>query len=176
MSAAEVSSIQKVVKTISGQGALTGDSRRFFTLTWTLSVLDFRMKFFGSVLGYLWQLMKPLLLFGVMLFVFTKAVRLGHGVTEYPVVLLSGIVMFTFFAESTAAAVSSVVDREALVRKIHFPRLVIPISVVLTAYFNLVLNFAAVVIFMLARGVEIRWSWLELIPLVLFLGLFATGL
>jgi len=72
--------------------------------------------------------------------------------------------------------VSSVVDREALVRKIHFPRLVIPISVVLTAYFNLALNYAAVVIFMLARGVEIRWSWLELIPLVLFLGLFATGL
>jgi ABC-2 type transport system permease protein len=139
-------------------------------------VLDFRLKFFGSALGYVWQLMKPLLLFGVMLFVFTKAVRLGTGVAEYPVVLLSGIVMFTFFAESTATAVSSVVDREALVRKIHFPRLVIPISVVLTAYFNLVLNYTAVVIFMLARGVEIRWSWLELIPLVLFLGLFATGL
>jgi ABC-2 type transport system permease protein len=164
------------IKPISGPSALAGDPRRFLHLTWTLAVLDFRLKFFGSALGYLWQLMKPLLLFGVMLFVFTKAVRLGTGVAEYPVVLLSGIVMFTFFAESTATAVSSVVDREALVRKIHFPRLVIPISVVLTAYFNLVLNYTAVVIFMLARGVEIRWSWLELIPLVLFLGLFATGL
>jgi ABC-2 type transport system permease protein len=164
------------IKPISGPSALAGEPRRFLHLTWTLSVLDFRLKFFGSALGYVWQLMKPLLLFGVMLFVFTKAVRLGTGVAEYPVVLLSGIVMFTFFAESTATAVSSVVDREALVRKIHFPRLVIPISVVLTAYFNLVLNYTAVVIFMLARGVEIRWSWLELIPLVLFLGLFATGL
>jgi ABC-2 type transport system permease protein len=164
------------IKPISGPSALAGEPRRFLHLTWTLSVLDFRLKFFGSALGYVWQLMKPLLLFGVMLFVFTKAVRLGTGVVEYPVVLLSGIVMFTFFAESTATAVSSVVDREALVRKIHFPRLVIPISVVLTAYFNLVLNYTAVVIFMLARGVEIRWSWLELIPLVLFLGLFATGL
>jgi ABC-2 type transport system permease protein len=164
------------VKPITGPSALAGDPRRFLHLTWTLAVLDFRLKFFGSVLGYVWQLMKPLLLFGVMLFVFTKAVRLGGGVTQYPVVLLSGIVMFTFFAESTAAAVSSVVDREALVRKIHFPRLVIPLSVVLTAYFNLILNYLAVVIFMLARGVEVRWSWLELIPLVLFLGLFATGL
>jgi ABC-2 type transport system permease protein len=164
------------VKPITGPSALAGDPRRFAHLTWTLAVLDFRLKFFGSVLGYLWQLMKPLLLFGVMLFVFTKAVRLGGGVTQYPVVLLSGIVMFTFFAESTAAAVSSVVDREALVRKIHFPRLVIPLSVVLTAYFNLILNYLAVVIFMLARGVEVRWSWLELFPLVLFLGLFATGL
>ena len=168
--------VPRGLKPISGPSALAGEPRRFFHLAWTLSVLDFRLKFFGSVLGYVWQLMKPLLLFGVMLFVFTKAVKLGHGVTEYPVVLLSGIVMFTFFSESTATAVSSVVDREALVRKIHFPRLVIPISVVLTAYFNLALNYAAVVIFMLARGVEIRWSWLELIPLVLFLGLFATGL
>jgi ABC-2 type transport system permease protein len=168
--------IPRGVKPISGPSALAGEPRRFVHLTWTLAVLDFRLKFFGSVLGYVWQLMKPLLLFGVMLFVFTKAVRLGHGVYQYPVVLLSGIVMFTFFAESTGAAVSSVVDREALVRKIHFPRLVIPLSVVLTAYFNLVLNYTAVVIFMLARGVEVRWSWLELIPLVLFLGLFAAGL
>jgi ABC-2 type transport system permease protein len=168
--------IPRGAKPIPGPSALAGDPRRFLHLTWTLSVLDFRLKFFGSALGYLWQLMKPLLLFGVMLFVFTKAVKLGSGVYQYPVVLLSGIVMFTFFSESTAAAVSSVVDREALVRKIHFPRLVIPLSVVLTAYFNLLLNFAAVVVFMLARGVEIRWSWLELIPLVLFLGVFATGL
>jgi ABC-2 type transport system permease protein len=176
MSAAEVASVRQVSKPIAGPGALTGDARRFFHLTWTLSVLDFRLKFFGSMLGYLWQLMKPILLFGVMLFVFTRAVRLGGGVYQYPVVLLSGIVMFTFFAESTGAAVSSVVDREGIVRKIHFPRLVIPLSVVLTAYFNFLLNFAAVVIFMLARGVEVRWSWLELIPLVLFLGVFATGL
>src|SRR3954452_15016143 len=122
MSAAEVSSIQQVVKPISGPGALTGDSRRFFTLPWTLSVLDFRMKFFGSVLGYLWQLMKPILLFGVMLFVFTKAVRLGTRVYQYTVVLLSSIVMFKFLSESTGAKVSSVVARKGIVRKIHFPR------------------------------------------------------
>jgi ABC-2 type transport system permease protein len=176
VSAAEVASVRQVAKPIPGPGALTGDARRFFHLTWTLSVLDFRLKFFGSMLGYLWQLMKPILLFGVMLFVFTKAVRLGGSVYQYPVVLLSGIVMFTFFAESTGTAVSSVVDREGIVRKIHFPRLVIPLSVVLTAYFNFILNFAAVVIFMLARGVQVRWSWLEIIPLILFLGAFSTGL
>jgi ABC-2 type transport system permease protein len=161
---------------IAGPSALAGDPRRFVNLTWTLSVLDFRLKFFGSVLGYLWQLMKPLLLFGVMLFVFTKALKLGQGVYQYPVVLLMGIVWFTFFSEATATAVRSVVEREAMVRKIHFPRLVIPLSVVLTAYFNLALNFTVVLIFMLARGVAVRWSWLELIPLVAFLGLFATGL
>src|SRR4051794_19883129 len=172
----DVAPAQTTARPIAGPSALAGDPRRFLNLTWTLSVLDFRLKFFGSVLGYLWQLMKPLLLFGVMLFVFTKALKLGKGVYQYPVVLLMGIVWFTFFSEATATAVRSVVDREAIVRKIHFPRLVIPISVVLTAYFNLALNFTVVLIFMLVRGVAIRWSWLELIPLVMFLGLFATGL
>ena len=177
MSAADVAAIESVgAKPIKGPSALSGDARRFFNLTWTLAVLDFRLKFFGSVLGYLWQLMKPLLLFGVMLFVFTKAVRLGGGVTQYPVVLLQGIVLFTLFSECTGGAVSSVVEREGLVRKIAFPRLVIPLSVVLTAYFNLLLNFLAVLVFLLARGVDPRWSWLELIPLVVFLGVFATGL
>ncbi len=160
---------------IKGPSALAGDPRRFLHLTWTLAVLEFRLKFFGSVLGYLWQLMRPLMLFGVMLFVFTRAVRLGSGVTQYPVVLLTGIVLFTFFSECTGGAVTAVVDREGLVRKIHFPRLVIPLSVVLTAYFNLALNFIAVLIFMLARGVDPRWSWLQIFPLLLFLGLFATG-
>jgi ABC-2 type transport system permease protein len=164
------------LRAIKGPTALGGDFRRLLHLTVTLAVMEFKLRFFGSVLGYLWQLMKPILLFGVMLFVFTKAVRLGGSVYQYPVVLLSGIVMFTFFAESTGTAVSSVVDREGIVRKIHFPRLVIPLSVVLTAYFNFILNFAAVVIFMLARGVDIRWSWLEIVPLVLFLGVFSTGL
>ena len=66
--------------------------QRFWTLTWTLAVLEFRLKFFGSVLGYFWQLMRPLLMFGVLYVVFTELVRLGGGVNDYPVVLLIGIV------------------------------------------------------------------------------------
>jgi ABC-2 type transport system permease protein len=174
--AAEVAAVERAgVKPIKGPAAVSGEKKRFLHLTWTLSVLEFRLKFFGSALGYVWQLMKPLLLFGVMLFVFTKAIKLGHGVTQYPVVLLSGVVLFTFFSEATGNAVTSVVDQEGIVRKIHFPRLVIPLSVVLTAYFNLGLNYLAVVIFMLARGVHPGWSWFALIPLFLFLGIFATG-
>ena len=57
-------------------------------------------------------------------------------------------------------------DRENLVRKIHFPRLVIPLSVVLTTFLNFVLNFVVVCVFVLASGIAPRWSWLEIIPLV----------
>ena len=160
---------------IKGPSAFEGGFRRFIHLTWTLAVLEFKLKFFGSVLGYLWQLMKPLMLFGVLYVVFTQFVRIGGGIAHYPVVLLTGIVAYTFFGEGTGGCVTCVVDRENLVRRIHFPRIVIPLSVILTAYFNFLLNFGAVVIFMLASGVEVTLSWLEFIPLALLLGLFVVG-
>ena len=159
-----------------GPSALGGDSKRFWTLTWTLAVLDFRLKFFGSVLGYFWQLVRPLLLFGVLYFVFTELVRLGGGVNNYPVILLMGIIIYTFYSEATGNAVGSVPDRESLVRKVHFPRLVIPLAVVLTTFLNFVLNFTVVMVFVLASGIEPRWSWLEIVPLVIALALLSTGI
>ena len=159
-----------------GPSALGGDSKRFWTLTWTLAVLDFRLKFFGSVLGYFWQLVRPLLLFGVLYFVFTELVRLGGGVQDYPVILLMGIIIYTFYSEATGNAVGSVPDRESLVRKVHFPRLVIPLSVVLTTFLNFVLNFTVVIVFVLASGIAPRWSWLEIVPLVIALALLSTGI
>jgi ABC-2 type transport system permease protein len=159
-----------------GPSALGGDPKRFWTLTWTLAVLEFRLKFFGSVLGYFWQLMRPLLLFGVLYFVFTELVRLGGGVQDYPVILLMGIIIYTFYAEATGTAVGSVPDRESLVRKVHFPRLVIPLSVVLTTFLNFALNFIVVMLFVLASGIAPRWSWLEIVPLVIALGLLSTGI
>ena len=164
-----------VLEPIKGPSALTGDPRRFLHLTWTLAVQEFKLRFFGSVLGYLWQLMRPLMLFGVLYVVFTQFVKVSDQ-ELFPVSLLLGIVLFTFFAEATAGAVSSVVDREQLVRKIHFPRLAIPLSVVLTAAFNLVLNLVVVFIFGLSLGIEARWTWLELPILVVLLALFVVGL
>ena len=159
-----------------GPTALGSDPRRFLHLTMTLAVTDFKLRFFGSVLGYFWQLMRPLLLFGVLYVVFTEFVRLGDAVPHYPVVLLTSIVLFTFFAEATNGSVTSVLDRENLVRKIEFPRMVIPLTVVLIAAFNLALNFVVVLVFLLASGVEVRWSWLELPLLVAALALLCTGI
>ena len=161
---------------VRGPSALGGDRRRFMQLTWTLALSDFKLKFFGSVLGYAWQLMRPLLLFGVLYLVFVQFVRLGgETVPHYPALLLTGIVTFTFFASATAGCVTAVLNREALVRKIEFPRLVIPLTVVLVAAFDVVLNYIAVFIFIIANGVEPVWSWLQLPFLLLALGIFATG-
>jgi ABC-2 type transport system permease protein len=164
------------LQTIRGPSALGGDTRRFVHLATTLAITEFKLRFFGSALGYLWQLMRPLLLFGVLYVVFTEFVKLGGAVEFYPVVLLTNIVLFTFFMEGTGGAVSSVVDREALVRKIQFPRMAIPVSVVLTASFNLGLNLLVVLIFALASGVTPRLSWLEAIPLLALLAILTSGM
>jgi ABC-2 type transport system permease protein len=160
---------------VTGPSALAGGVRRFVHLTRTLAVQEFKLRFFGSALGYLWQLMRPLLLFGVLYLVFTQAIRLGANTAHFPVVLLSNIVLYTFFAEATAGAVTSVLDRESLVRKVHFPRLVVPAAVVLTALFNLALNLVVVTVFALASGIEPRLSWLEFPLIVAGLTVLAAG-
>lgn len=156
--------------------ALGGDLRRFWSLTYTLAATDFKLRFFGSALGYLWTLMRPLLLFGVLYFVFTEVVRFGGDIKNYPVYLLAAIMLFTFFSETTARGVTSLVERENLLRKVRFPRMVIPLSVTLNAMFNLGLNLIVVFVFVLASGIEPRWTWLELIPLIALLVVLATGI
>ena len=158
-----------------GPTAVGDDLRRLVNLTVTLVANDFKLRFFGSALGYLWSLMRPLMLFGVLYFVFTEVVRFGAGVDHYPVYLLAAIVLFTFFSETTSRGVTSLVERETLLRKIRFPRMVVPLSVALHALFNLGLNLIVVFVFVFASGIEVRWSWLMMIPLVLVLVVLSTG-
>lgn len=150
---------------VPGPSALGGGWRRFFELLYLIAVTDFKKNYFDTALGYLWSLARPLMLFGVLLFVFTKIFRIGSEVEFYPVLLLFNIVLMSFFQEATIGSVTSVVSQEGIVRKTHFPRLVIPLSIVVTGIFNLGLNLVAVLIFMVAFGVTITWTWL-LFPLI----------
>lgn len=164
------------LREVRGPSALGGGPRRFFDLLWLMSVTEFKRVYFGTVLGYLWSLIRPLALFGVLLFVFTKVFKVGsEQVEHYPAMLLLGIVLFTFFQEATTNSVTSVVAQEGVVRKTQFPRLVIPLSNVLTGIFNFGLNLVVVLAFVLAFGVEPAWTWL-LFPVALaFLFVFTTA-
>jgi ABC-2 type transport system permease protein len=161
---------------IAGPTALGSDARRFVRLTRTMAVTDFKLRFFGSALGYLWQLMRPLMLFGVLYFVFSEFLQFGEDVRFYPQALLLGIVLYSFMSEATSVALRSLVQREPLVRKIDFPRLAVPLASVLTALFNLCLNLIPVFVFLLAAGGRPRWSWLELPVILAFLLVFVLGL
>jgi ABC-2 type transport system permease protein len=148
------------LREVRGPSALGGGSRRFFDLLLLISVTEFKRVYFGTVLGYFWSLVRPLALFGVLLFVFTQVFKIGSNEADhYPVLLLQGIVLFTFFQEATTNSVTSVVAQEGIVRKTQFPRLVIPLSTVLTGLFNLGANLVIVLVFILAFGVTPMWTW-----------------
>jgi len=148
------------LREVTGPSAVGGGWRRMFDLLFLIAVTDFRKVYFSTVLGYVWSLFRPLVLFAVLLFVFTQIFRIGSQVENYPVLLLFNIVVFGFFQEATLAAVMSVMAQEGVVRKTQFPRLVIPLATALTALFNLGVNLVVVLFFILAFGVAPMWTWL----------------
>jgi len=149
-----------------GPAAVSGDWRRFLDLTRMLAITDFKLRFFGSILGYLWTLMRPLMLFGVLYVVFSQVVRLGDQVPFYPVVLLSAMILYFYFSEATTKAVTCVVQSENLVRKIQFPRLAIPLASVGAVSLQFALNLLVLFAFLALSGVKLHSSIVQL-PLIL---------
>jgi ABC-2 type transport system permease protein len=153
------------LREIRGPSALGGGWRRFADLTWLIAINRFKVTYVGTAAGYVWSLLRPLLLFAVLLFVFTKIIRF-QSIPNYPVFLIFNVMLFTFFVEATQKALTSVVEEEGVVRKMQFPRLAVPLASVLTGVMNLGLNLVAVFIFVLAYGVGPYWTWL-LLPVLL---------
>jgi ABC-2 type transport system permease protein len=133
--------------------------RHFVQVTRALTTTEFKLRYFDSVLGYLWTLLRPLMLFGVLYLVFTHIVRFGDAVPHYPVMLLAAIVVFNFFAEATSGGLGSLVVRENLLRKVSFPRAAVPISVSMTSAANLGLGIIVVFGFAIVDGVTPSLSW-----------------
>jgi ABC-2 type transport system permease protein len=167
--------VSDVAYRVTGPAAPSDDPRRFWHLTLTLARMDWKTRFFDSALGYVWSLLRPLLLFGILYVIFSEVVGAGDGVEHFPIVLLTGMMLYFFFGEVTGAAATSLVDREALVRKVGFPRMVVPLAVALVGTFNLLLNLVVLAVFLALNGVAIRWTWLLVpIPIVL-VGVLAAG-
>ncbi len=162
-----VSSDQFILHDVPGPSALGGGWRRSLELLYLIAATEFKRTYFGTALGYVWSVARPLMLFAVLATVFSKVFH-ANTVPHYTAILLMNIVLFGFFQEATLGAVGSIVGHEAIVRKTQFPRLVIPLSVVLTSFFNLMLNLVVVVAFLLGFGVTPRLTWL-LFPVVLIM-------
>lgn len=146
-------------------------SRRNRILLRELVVTDFKLRYQGSVLGYLWSLLKPLMLFAILYVVFVNFLKIGADIEHYAVYLLLGIVMWTFFTEATGQGMQAIVSRGDLIRKINFPKYIIVISGTISALINLALNLLVVGIFILINGVDINWSilWLPVNIVVLYI-------
>jgi ABC-2 type transport system permease protein len=139
------------------------------------AAVDFKLKYAGSGLGYVWSVIKPLALFTMLYLVFAKIFRLGQISEYYPLALLIGIVLYTFFADATNLGMTSIVARESLLRKMSFPRLIIPTSVTLAAATTFCVNLVVVGAFIAWNEIPPRLSWLLLFPLLLELYVFTLG-
>lgn len=130
-----------------------------------LVITEFKLRYQGSVLGYLWSLMRPLFLFLIMYVVFIYFLRIGNGVPHWPVQLLLGIVLWNFFAEVTNNGITAIIDRGDIIRKINFPKYVIVLSSVASALINLLINTLVIFVFIIFNGVTLSWH-IVLFPLL----------
>ena len=139
-----------------------------------LTKTDFKLRYQGSVLGYLWALLRPLMMFAILYIVFAKLLKIGNDIPHYPVYLLCGTTMWSFFTECTSQGIQSIVNRGDLLRKISFPKYIVVVSATLTAVINMLINLIVIIIFALINGVAPTWSWLFiLIPII---GLYILSL
>ncbi|MFV0559114.1 MAG: ABC transporter permease [Enterococcus sp.] len=135
---------------------------------------DFKLRYQGSIIGYIWSVLKPLLLFAVMYVVFVRFLRFGEDVPHFAVALLLGMVLWNFFTETTNLGMMSIVGRGDLLRKLSFPTEIIVLSVAINALINLVISFVIVFIFGLINGVDI--SHMAFVAPLLLIELFAFSL
>ena len=136
---------------------------------------DFKLRYQGSVLGYMWSLLRPLFLFITLYFVFARFLKVGAATPHFPVYLLLGIVLWNYFTEVTTGSVGAIVGRGDLLRKINFPKYVIILAGSFSAFINLLLNFVVIAVFMVVTHVPLTWTALLIIPLIAELFIFAIA-
>ncbi len=141
-----------------------------------LTKTDFKLRYQGSVLGYLWALLRPLMMFAILYVVFAKLLKIGSDIPHYPVYLLTGTTLWSFFTECTSQGIQAMVQRGELIRKISFPKYIVVASTTFTALINLAINLVVVMVFALINGVTPSLSWLLVPVFVLELYCLALGI
>ncbi|HYH61011.1 MAG TPA: ABC transporter permease [Solirubrobacterales bacterium] len=153
------------LRDIEGPSAFGGSPKRFFDLLRLTSMQQYRLQYRTSLLGYVWAVLRPLSLFAVLYFVFSQVIRYGDSIPNFALILLLGIMLYQFFADATGTALSALVRGEPVVRKMHFPRIVIPLSVVVSAAMTAAVNLGVTLGFVVVFGAGFQWTWF-LMPLL----------
>ncbi len=139
------------------------------------SITDFKLRYTHSVLGYLWSLLKPLLMFGVLFFVFSVFIRFGK-MEHYQIYLLSGILLWTYFSEATSSGMESLLSKASLLNKVNFPRIIIILSSSLTSAMTLLINLFVLSFFILVAGIKFSFTFIFIVPIVIELILLSFGI
>lgn len=138
-----------------------------------IAISDFKVRYQNSLLGYFWTLIKPLLLFAVLYIVFSVFMR--FPVENYQLYLLLGIVIWNFFAEATSIALRAFEAKEAIIRKVYFPRIIIVIASTLTSFLTFLLNMIVFFVFLSLSGIPFSFNFLFFIVYVIELYFVVLG-
>lgn len=162
----------------SGDLSLIGRAKHVRRLVGVLVGMEIKLRYGDSVLGYVWTIGKPMALFSILYVVFGQLVGINAEQPHFALYLVTGVMLWTFFAEGVSRTMSSIVANGTLLRKLPFPRLVIPLAASLTSFVTFGLSLFAIAVFVLANRIVPQPDWLLLIPLVfeLYLWVFGLGL
>ncbi len=146
-------------------------------LTLELAISQFKLRYTGSALGYLWSLIKPAMIFAIMYFIFVDLFNIKDGTADYGMQVLLGIVVWTFFAECTSSSMAAIASNGGLIRKAYFPRSILVIAASLSALFTFLINLTIVFVIAVAlHQIDIGLRIVMVIPLLLELYLLAFGI
>ncbi len=149
--------------------------RREFRLARVLAASRFAGEFGSLRIGRAWGLIRPLATFAILWVIFGRALKVGGSVSDYPLFLLLGIVVWGFFSEATRDGMVSIVEQRSLIRQVAVPIRAIPLAALFTAVITLGLNSVALAVFVVWRGIVPSLDWFLLVPLLAELFLFTYG-
>jgi len=154
---------------------LASDSRNLFReiwayrfALWNLILKDFRVRYRNMSLGMIWSILNPLVMLGVLVIVFSYIRLTSRPEEHFAIFLLLGMIPFNFFSMTLPPSTTCILDNTALVKKLIFPRHILPLSVVLAQIIHVVIQLSLLAIFLVFSRVmpNPAWLWLPLLFLV----------
>jgi lipopolysaccharide transport system permease protein len=140
-------------------------------LIWILAWVEFKQRYKNSVLGYLWSLLEPLLMLGVLYIIFSNLMK--YPVEHYPLFLLMGIILWNFFSRATTSSLAAIRFRPSMIKKIYFPRDIMVISNCTTALLMSLFESVVFVVFMAFFQIPLSLN-IAYLPVIIFLFYFLT--
>jgi len=150
------------------------DIWEFKYLIYNLVLRDLKIKYKGSTLGFLWSLLNPLLMIVVYTVAFKYVIKIK--VANFPIFLFSALLPWSFLSSTLSMGVTAITENSSLVKKVYFPREVLPLSILLVNLFHFLLTFVVLIPALLFFNIQPGFSFFFLVVIIFFQTLFVLGL